>query len=337
MVYTLSSHTLPIAYWQVEVAWHSVAMTTRKLSSFAFLALAVGLVALGGCVKTRTWVPDEPGNTEPEKPGNRIVVFAPVATGKLRYIYPKADLGLIRKVVQRVNLITGDVDARVGESLPDSDDEIWAKGPVGAAAGAHLVVTTEVDDIVVENHAGSPGMPPRAYAYVTMKAYDANGVLVWGKERIEGRAKNEVNPKFDTPESQPESKAAYNGVSAGVNGLRHYLESQGNLTHTTLRPDRSLDREDDRALIEVNVDSIPGNAEIYVDGVFRGTTPSVVPLPVREVTIMIERPGYDRWEHKLTPSPGIQIQPALAPEGTSRPKPTPPRLWFQLPKNPQAR
>ena len=64
-------------------------------------------------------------------------------------------------------------------------------------------------------------------------------------------------------------------------------------------------------LIDVAFDSDPSKADILIDGAFRGTTPQVLPLPGKEVTVSIERQGYQPWTRKLMPATGMKIQPAL--------------------------
>ena len=57
----------------------------------------------------------------------------------------------------------------------------------------------------------------------------------------------------------------------------------------------------------------------------------VLPLPVTEQTIRIERAGYTPWEREVKPSPEMRIQPALFPisapaQGGELPPPKPWRL-----------
>ncbi|HEY6306653.1 MAG TPA: PEGA domain-containing protein [Candidatus Angelobacter sp.] len=58
------------------------------------------------------------------------------------------------------------------------------------------------------------------------------------------------------------------------------------------------------ALTAVNVSSIPGSADVEVDGKFVGNTPSSVTLPPGEHTVRISKKGYKAWERKLTVSGG---------------------------------
>ena len=93
--------------------------------------------------------------------------------------------------------------------------------------------------------------------------------------------------------------------------MRFYLEQL-----PTVGPiDRpSDDRPPEEAvLVDVMVDSIPPNADILIDGTFLGNTPVTVPLPVREITVRVERQGFQPWERTLTPSSDMRIQPALEP------------------------
>lgn len=57
-------------------------------------------------------------------------------------------------------------------------------------------------------------------------------------------------------------------------------------------------------LTSMNVSSVPGNADIEVDGKFVGNTPSSISLSPGDHTIRIAKKGYKPWERKLAASGG---------------------------------
>jgi hypothetical protein len=50
---------------------------------------------------------------------------------------------------------------------------------------------------------------------------------------------------------------------------------------------------------KVNVTSEPGGADVYVDGSFVGSTPSVLPLPPGSYKIEVRSPGYKSWTRDI--------------------------------------
>lgn len=50
---------------------------------------------------------------------------------------------------------------------------------------------------------------------------------------------------------------------------------------------------------KISVSSIPGNADIEVDGSFVGSTPSVINVDPGEHSVVVKKVGYKDWERKL--------------------------------------
>ena len=68
---------------------------------------------------------------------------------------------------------------------------------------------------------------------------------------------------------------------------------------------------------EVEIMSTPDGADIEVDGLFVGTTPSTFGLPSGQHTIIIEKRGWKRWERKLKVTKGlVTVAADLEPEPT---------------------
>ena len=56
--------------------------------------------------------------------------------------------------------------------------------------------------------------------------------------------------------------------------------------------------------VELNINSEPAGAEIYVDGLFDSSTPSKLLLLPGEHTIKVRRPGCKDWERKVVVETG---------------------------------
>lgn len=269
----------------------------------ALLTLGVGVLVLAvGCTQPRAW--EDKTKDEPQPEGQLTVLFAPVDAGPVIEVNPDAPIGFARDMSLRLGVLARRVQVWVGQTLPASNEAVWEAGPVGAAAGADLVVLTEVRDLQLQP--GPVGRPGTFVANVRMRGFNSAGQLVWMKQ-MEGRSVNEVSPKMMRPGARPESKAAWSACLEGLVALNHYLK-------TWNEAPQQVDHEPEALpLIDVSFDSIPPNADIIIDGLFRGNTPAVVPLPVRELTVRIQRQGYQPWEMQVTPSSSMRIQPALTP------------------------
>ncbi|MBA2480576.1 MAG: PEGA domain-containing protein [Planctomycetes bacterium] len=241
--------------------------------------------------------------------GRRIVVFAPLATGPLAQDYAEARLQFAYDLASRVDWLSKDLDGQAGEALPDSDADDWTKGQVPATAGAYLTVLTRVVEIKpIGGVSGIHDRRPTISATVEMKALDGDGRVVFLKKAM-GQASGATTAKLMSDSSKPESMAAWDACSTAVGALLKYVQDRNDLA--------SADAD---ATITVDIDSEPARADIIIDGGFRGTTPQKVPLPVRVVTVRIERQGYQPWQRQLTPSEGMRIQPVLAKLGEPTPR-----------------
>lgn len=69
----------------------------------------------------------------------------------------------------------------------------------------------------------------------------------------------------------------------------------------------------DQQEITMQVLSDPEGADILVNGIYRGNTPSSVTLPDEQVTMRLELSGYQPWERVLRPSADGRISPRLQP------------------------
>jgi hypothetical protein len=64
-------------------------------------------------------------------------------------------------------------------------------------------------------------------------------------------------------------------------------------------PSSSSQLKSEEAKVLIDVASEPSGAEIYVDGVFAGSTPSKLSVKVGEHSIRVTRPGFKDWERRI--------------------------------------
>ncbi|TVR11809.1 MAG: PEGA domain-containing protein [Planctomycetota bacterium] len=277
---------------------------------FPIVALVLSAFVLSGCGTARTWDPANPPEATVSASGlsKRIVIFAPVEVDKIKAEYPAASLDFARSMARRTDFLVTNVEAWFGETLPISNSSRWNAGPLGSAAGAHNVVLTRLVDI--ERSRGAGPRPDRLTATVMVRVLDNNGAEIWANE-FKGFADDAGSPRIINDAAKPVSKAVWDACDTAVWGLRRFFDSLGAPGGTT--PDRGAPVHGDVALIDVEISSIPENADIFVDGIFRGTTPTTVPLPVKTMTVRIERSGFKPWQREVRPSPEMRIQPALGP------------------------
>ncbi len=279
-------------------------------------ALSVVLFALSftGCMREANRWDEKDAAVKPqavsvEKAGGemRIVLFAPLAMGDLAAIYPEGRLDLPNKMANYIDLLAKDADGRVGESLPESGSPTWDAGRVAAAGGAHLVVLTKVVQLRRESGPTDVnGASEHQIAVIDLRVVDIDGKVVLSRQ-IKGDSPVQRRAKFSGPTNEPESLATWQALSTAAGLVKDYLAD-----HADLRSVPKQEVPNAINLVDVAIDSDPAKADILIDGAFRGTTPQVIPLsPTKEVTVSIERQGYQPWTRKLVPVTGMKIQPAL--------------------------
>lgn len=278
-------------------------MNTTTTSRLLLLLPILFIGVLASCGdRAREW------SLDADLAGRRVVLFAPVALGPLAEIYPEADLTYARNMAQRIDATVQGARAFVGSALPSSGDPRWdEEGMLGEARGAHVVVLTRITDIERRSRPGSDDM---AVVTSRMVALRADGTEVWRKTT---ESSYSLRPNIRVqlqPAGRPESRAAWEACRRNLTALRYWLELQPDLD--VIDP-ADVPEEEMAPLVDVKIDSDPQNADIIVNGTFRGHTPMVVPLPVRELTLRIERQGYHPWERTITPSSAMNLAPALTP------------------------
>ncbi len=61
--------------------------------------------------------------------------------------------------------------------------------------------------------------------------------------------------------------------------------------------------KDQEPTVVIEVGSEPSGAEIYIDGVFSGSTPSKLALKIGEHSLKVARPGFKDWERRILLDP----------------------------------
>jgi PEGA domain len=285
------------------------------MKNLIVLMLALSVIFSSGCTRddnkwTAADATAKPQDVAVEKSGQRqrIVLFAPLNLGALATIYPQATQDYAHRMAQYIDLLVSDADGRVGESLPAAGDSAWDNGRVPAAGGAHVVVLAQVSELRrFESVADSKGRNFYQVAMVDLRVVDIDGRVVLNKQ-IKGQVAVTSSGKFSGPMNEPESLAVWQALSTGCGLLKEYLDGNPDLRAIPKQlPTNAINA------IDVTIDSSPAQADIIVDGVFRGTTPQVIALPAKEITITIERQGFQAWSRKVIPVAGMRIQPALQP------------------------
>lgn len=283
--------------------------------------LLLGTLLLGlsftACTReSNKWKEEEAAAAKPEAVtveqaggDERVVLFAPLALGALAPIYPEGRTELPHKMANYIDLLAKDADGRVGESLPESGAKEWDSGRVAAMRGAHLVVLTRVVDLRREaGQADVQGPTERQIAVVDLRVVDIDGRMVLSRQ-IKGESPVQKRAKFTGPINEPESLATWQALSTGAGLVKDYLSE-----HRELRSVPKQEVPNAINAVEIAIDSEPAKADILIDGAFRGTTPQVIPLPPgKEITVTLERQGFQPWSRRLVPVQGMKIQPALVP------------------------
>ncbi len=239
----------------------------------------------------------------------KMVLVAAIDLGPLADLDP--DLAerysrlLSANVTKKVDFVT----SQYSETLPGSTDDGWTTGPVGQMSGANLAVVTTIDSIEEQKKV----MKKYKVVTVTMRAYGVHGQLAWEKTHTGRYIVGKNSAKLMTAASLPECRAAWEGIKRCMQSLCSTIDAWPESVWLSLSEKPAPVKE---PLIDVGFTSIPANADIYIDGTYRGSTGPqviVIGISVRDHEIRIERTGYEPWVKHLTPAAGMVVQPALEP------------------------
>lgn len=242
----------------------------------------------------------------------RTILFAPVAVGdEVLAEYPEAPNIYASDMATSIAKLIPGAKAWASASLPVSGDPAWQDGALGATSGAHLVVLTVVEEITVKTGVVGVANSDQLLAKVTQRALDVTGKERWFKTVV-AKTPLLANPKTPHPGGQV-GKAAWEGCKKSLLALKYWLTQTGD----EQLPDRLTPSNDPMPdgpeLIRLGVSSEPAGADIYVNDVFRGKTPTEVPLPGVEIQLRLHKDGFQAWSRTLTPTEGMKLAPALEP------------------------
>jgi hypothetical protein len=263
-------------------------------SAHVLICCLLLLVSLGGCAdrEANRWRGSKTDQSF-------AVVFAPVDAAPLASIWPEGSVQFAYDLANRVDFLGRDANGWADETAPLSAGK--AQRPI---VGADWTVSTTL----VSLDLGPSPFGPQFVAKIEMHVVDQTGKLVFLKT-AHGTCLNETSPKLMSPETKPESRAAWaacsNGVSALIERIRLRSELPDDVPAATPAPVP--------VAVQVMVSSVPDHADVLVDGKYRGSTPLALSLPTTPVTIRIERQGHQPWSRELTPAKGMHIAPALEP------------------------
>jgi hypothetical protein len=70
--------------------------------------------------------------------------------------------------------------------------------------------------------------------------------------------------------------------------------------------------ETQSAKVKLEIIPIPENCDLEINGVYQGSTPTIIELPAgNTVIIKLAKAGYLPWERKVAPRPGMRVAPEL--------------------------
>ncbi|NRA36601.1 MAG: PEGA domain-containing protein [Planctomycetes bacterium] len=246
----------------------------------------------------------------------RIVLFAPVGVGETAGLEDGASVRLARSMVSYMKRNRAEFNPRFSQTLSAADDAVWADGKPGQiVAGAHLTLLVSIDSMKNKADRFARGRKGRLMVCtMNVRALNPKDGEVW-KTSVSGKVKL---PKTGAAGDEKgvasfESKAAGKAADKAMNKFIAWLNNDENDYNVWRDPTNGGTKPPQLPLIDIKVSSTPEGAKIYVDGEFRGTTPTVVPMTARVWTMKIERSGYQPWVKELTPSPEMIIQPILQP------------------------
>lgn len=252
-------------------------------------------------------------STDKPSPPERTVIFAPTGLGP--YQDKDATKSIPREMVDYVKRNDAKFEARLAETLPNGDDAIW-KDPDTAkrmSSGAHYAIVTTIDSLESKTNnllVSKKYKKQSLYAKITVRAINPDVGEVWSKTFT-----GILNEKRSEPEGDAlgkEKQAVQKAYSHCMDALLKWLNSKYDPEAKRFRPDPAP-VPPDLPLLDIKITSLPTGGKIYVDDVFRGTTPATVPLSARKWTVKIERQGYQTWVQEVDVSPEMVIQPALDP------------------------
>ncbi len=248
-----------------------------------------------------------------QAPPERTVIFAPAGLGPFKD--KDADKRIPREMVDYVKRNKAKFEARLAETLPNGDDDIWKDADTARrmSSGAHFAIVTTVESLESKRNnllVNKKYKKKSLFAKITVRAINPDAGEMWSKSFTGILNEKRSEPEGDAlgKEKQAVQKAYAKCMDALLKWLNSKYDAENNrFPPAKMKPIKEL------PLMDIKITSIPPGGKIFVDDIERGLTPTVVPLTAREWTIKIERQGYETWVKKVKISPEMVIQPALKP------------------------
>lgn len=258
------------------------------------------------------------GEPAPQKSlPERTVIFAPAGLGPYRKVDDDATKSIPREMVGYAKRNKARFAVRLAETLPGGDDEIWQDIETARrmSSGAHYTIVTTIDSIETKRDMllkSKKYKKESVFVQITVRAINPVEGESWVKTF---KSKEPVKRSEPEGEALGYQKQAVQGAYAkAMNALLKWLNGKYDTENNRFPPPEPPVIEG-KPLLDIKITSLPTGAKIYVDDVFRGTTPTTVPLSARTWTVKLERQGYQAWVKEVEVSPEMVIQPALEPIG----------------------
>lgn len=183
----------------------------------------------------------------------------------------------------------------------------------GRMAGAQILVTGSILKADTEERSFSGfGVRTRSTqttATVRVRAYDVESSSIVYSTTTQGSSSG-FSTSYGGTSQRDERSAA---IEDAINKLGH--------DDSFKRIFASLRKTGDPQVVEkisIEVKPTPNNCDLEINGVYYGSTPTIIELPVGStVTITLSRAGYVTWERTVAPRPGMRITPDLEPNSTN--------------------
>ena len=281
---------------------------------FRYLLLVLIVLTCVSCERERVWI--EPSKSTEANPNQidesmgRLVLLAPASMALVEDVYEGAPSGYAHQVMRWLKFGVGSMQFLYGPSLPHAGDAIWNQGAYAGARGAHLVILVSLDKLEeVSGLNGPGGQATNIKATVTLRVLNALGEEVWVKTHV-AEVEDKKSPKFRSGVGSAPGNAVWNANKKCISALKDWLDSKSDKEEFS-KPAPVAPEPKVLAQVKVQIASEPVGADVLVDGVFKGNTPLEIYLPVKELTISIERSGYTTWSRSLKPSEGLEVKPVL--------------------------
>lgn len=266
------------------------------------------LLAFAGCKRGAVWMNADMGIDVNNLQGNteRIIVSAPAQIDEIVQQYPAGREAFARQAINHLQGFVANTKFYYAPNVPDAGDVLWENGPVSAVQGAHLVLLFDLLELKYKKVTSSAQNSRVIEARVQLRVLDKAGKELWRKVHS-ARKPHKRSPKFSGGSNLPASRAIWDANRKCIVALKGWLDVQS-------------DREmfDGRqaypyipAHITLTLDSVPSGADVLINGELKGTTPCVLKVMDREITLRIERAAYLPWQRIFTPSEDMALKPSL--------------------------